>query len=250
VAYRVHPGVATAITTAAGPDIRDATDAGLAAYWEAVSPEAWEREGGEDSGLVVAAGLAAAPYLLRRAGWDTAVTLLDDAIVRDGSPGVVAAALPALRRTAAAAGTPGHRSVLARALWYAGRGEAGPLLRDTLAAAAAAGDYRLASFIAGDLADLLRDAGRLGEALAVAGQMAGYTGPGQVLRACLRREIDVSGRWYRGLLRDSGEGADDDMTHLVPVQHVNDGRGVQVRFGGILQLAHATSCAGVAWRQA
>jgi hypothetical protein len=175
VAYRVHPGVATAISTAAvGPDIRDATDAGLAAYWEAVSREAREGEGGEDSGLVVAAGLAAAPYLLRRGDWDTAADLLEDVIVRDGSPGVVAAALPALRR-AAATGTPYHRFVLARALWYAGQGEAGPLLRDTLAAADAAGDYRLAWVIAGDLADLLRGAGRLGEALAVAGQMAGYS---------------------------------------------------------------------------
>jgi CHAT domain len=175
VTYRVHPGVAAAITTAAGPDIRDAADTELAAYWEAVSRRAREGEGGEDSGVVVAAGLAAAPYLLRRADWDTAADLLDDAILRDESPGVVAAALPALRRTAAATGTPWHRSVLARALRYAGQGEAGQLLRDTLAAADAAGDYRLASAIAGDLAGLLRDAGRLGEALAVAGQMAGYS---------------------------------------------------------------------------
>jgi tetratricopeptide (TPR) repeat protein len=175
VTYQVHPGVAAAITTAAGPQIRDAADAELAAYWVTVSRRARAGEGGEDSGVVVAAGLAAAPYLLRRADWDTAAALLDDAIVRDGSPGVVAAALPALRRTAAATGTPYHRFVLARALRYAGQAEAGPLLRDTLAAADAAGDYRLASVIAGDLAGLLRDAGRLGEALAVAGQVAGYS---------------------------------------------------------------------------
>ena len=30
--------------------------------------------------------------------------------------------------------------------------------------------------------------------------------PGQVLLACFRGETDVSGRWYRSLLRDSGEG--------------------------------------------
>jgi tetratricopeptide (TPR) repeat protein len=176
VAYRVHPGVAAAITAAASPGIRDPADAGLAGYWTAVSQGAREREGGEDSGLVVAAGLAAAPYLLRQAGWDTAAGLLDHAIRRDQSPGVVAAALPALRRIAEATGAPWHRVVLARALWYAGQAEAGPLLRETLAAAAAAGDYRLASVIAGDLADLLSEAGRLAEALAVTGQMAGYTG--------------------------------------------------------------------------
>jgi tetratricopeptide (TPR) repeat protein len=175
VTYRVHPGVAAAIITAAGWDIREAADAELAAFWVTVSRDARAGEGGEDSGLVMAAGLAAAPYLLRRGDWDTAAALLDDAITRDESPGLVAAALPALRRTAAATGTPGHRSVLARALWYAGQAEAGPLLRDTLAAADAAGDYRLASVIAGDLADLLLEAGRLGEALAVAGQKAGYS---------------------------------------------------------------------------
>src|SRR6202453_2162483 len=53
--------------------------------------------------------------------------------------------------------------------------EAEPLLRDTLDAAVTSGDYRLASAAAGDLADLLRGAGRLGEALAVAGEMAGYS---------------------------------------------------------------------------
>ena len=173
VTYRVHPGVAAAITAASGPDVRDAADTRLAAYWTAVSRQA--REGREDSGVVVTAGLAAAPYLLRQADWDTAAALLDHAIRRDRSPGVVAAALPALRRIAEATGTPVHRVVLARALRYAGQAEAGPLLRDTLAVAVEAGDYRLASAIAGGLADLLREAGRLGEALAVTGQMAGYS---------------------------------------------------------------------------
>jgi CHAT domain len=175
VTYRVHPGVAAAITAAASPDVRAAADTGLAAFWAAVSEGAREREGGEDSGLVVAAGLAAAPYLLRQAGWDTAAELLEDAILRDRSPGVVAAALPALRRIAEATGTPWHRAGLARALQMAGQAEAGPLLRGTLEAAAAAGDYRLASVIAGELVALLRGAGRLGEALEVNGQMAGYS---------------------------------------------------------------------------
>jgi tetratricopeptide (TPR) repeat protein len=176
VAYRMHPAVAAAITAATGPGVRAAAYTGLAAFWVVVSGQAREREDGEDSGLVVAAGLAAAPYLLRQAAWDTAADLLEDALMRDQSPGVVATALPALRRTAEATGSPYHRFVLARALWYAGQAEAGPLLRDTLAAAAAAGDYPLASAIAGDLADLLREAGRLAEALTVTEQMAGYSG--------------------------------------------------------------------------
>jgi hypothetical protein len=49
------------------------------------------------------------------------------------------------------------------------------MLRDALAAADAAGDWRLASFIAGDLGGVLLSAGRLAEALAAIGQKAGYT---------------------------------------------------------------------------
>ena len=61
VTYRVHHGVAAAITAATGLGIRDAADTELAAYWAAVSRGARERESGEDSGLIVTAGLAAAP---------------------------------------------------------------------------------------------------------------------------------------------------------------------------------------------
>jgi hypothetical protein len=176
VEYRVHPGVAAAITAAAGPGLREVADGVLAGFWVGAAGEAMAGEGGEDSGVVVAAGLAAAPYLLRRADWDTTADLLEDALMRDQSPGVVAAVLPALRRTVAAAGIPWHRSVLARALWFGGQvAEAESLLRDTLRAAATAGDYRLASAVATDLVNLLRGAGRLGEALAVAGEMAGYS---------------------------------------------------------------------------
>jgi hypothetical protein len=181
VTYRMHPGVAAAITAGSTPGIRDAADTELAAFWVTVCRRAREREDGEDSGSVVAAGRAPPPdilrhpHLLRLTDWDTAANLLEDALMRDRSPGVVATALPALRRIATASGTPVHQAILARALWFAGQAEAGPLLRDTLQAAVGAGDYRLAAAIAGDLADLLREAGRLGEALEVAEQKVGYT---------------------------------------------------------------------------
>jgi tetratricopeptide (TPR) repeat protein len=178
VTYRVHPGVAAAITTAAGPVTRAAVDAGLASYWVAVAGSAREREGGEDSRRLVAAGLAAAPYLLRRCDWDTAAALLDRALLRDDSPSVVQAALPALRRTAAAIGTPQHQFVLARALRRAGQAEAEPRLRGALDAAAASGEYRLASAIAADMAGLLREAGRLGEAVRTADQAVWYSKQG------------------------------------------------------------------------
>jgi tetratricopeptide (TPR) repeat protein len=175
VAYRVHPGVAAAIAAGAAPEVGAAADAELAAFWQDVAYQAQEREGGEDSARIVAAGLAAVPYLLRRSDWGTARVLLDHAVVRDGSPGVVQAVLPALRRIAAATGAPVDSSVLGRVLRTVDRAEAEMLLRGALGAAAGAGDDRLASAIAGELVNLLRDAGRLGEALDLAGQQAAYT---------------------------------------------------------------------------
>ena len=153
--------------------MRDVADAELAAFWVTVADQARAREGGEDSGLVARAGLAAAPYLLRRGDWATAGSLLENAAIRDGSPGTVQAALPGLRRVAAATGTPADTGRLARALRRVDPGEAERLLRAALAAAD--GDYRAASVAAGDLVNLLEDAGRLAEALAVAGQKAEYT---------------------------------------------------------------------------
>ena len=173
--YRVHPVVAAAITLAAGPQIREATDAELAAFWEAVANHAREREGEEDSGLVARAGLAAAPYLLRRGDWATAGSLLERATIRDGSPAMVQAALPTLRRIAAATGTPEASGVLARTLRSVDPGEAERLLRDALYAADSTGDNRGGSVVAGEMVSLLVDAGRLEEALHIAEQAASYT---------------------------------------------------------------------------
>jgi tetratricopeptide (TPR) repeat protein len=175
VSYRMHPGVAAAIAAAASPEIRAAVDTELAAFWRAVAAQAEEREGGEDGGVIVHAGLAAAPYLLRRRDWRTASTLLQYAIMRNASPSVIQAALPALRHIADATRAPVDSAVLARALGTVDRAEAEMLLRDALRASAEAGDYRLASSSAGDLVNLLYDTGRLGEALDLVGQKAGYT---------------------------------------------------------------------------
>jgi hypothetical protein len=54
-------------------------------------------------------------------------------------------------------------------------GEAERLMRSALEAAVSAGDYRAASPTAADLVNLLRDGGRLGEALEVARQKTDYT---------------------------------------------------------------------------
>jgi CHAT domain len=176
VAYRVHPGVAAAITAQAGQAVREAADAELAAFWREVSRQAREREGGEDSDGVVRAGLAAAPYLLRLGDWDTAAFVLEHAVLRDGSPGTVQAVLPSLRRIAAATGKPKDTGRLGRVLAVVDAGEAERLLRGTVDAAAGAGDFRIASAAAGDLVNLLMAAGRLAETLAVADQKADFTG--------------------------------------------------------------------------
>jgi hypothetical protein len=174
-AYRVHSGVAAAITAQAGQEVREATDAELAAFWDAVFEQAREREDGEDSGLVVQAGLAAAPYLLRRGDWDTAAFLLEQAALRDESPGTVQAVLPSLRRIAAATGAPEAAAGLALVLAGVDPGEAERLLRGAADASAEAGNYRLASAAAGELVNLLMGAGRLVEALAVADQQAEFS---------------------------------------------------------------------------
>jgi hypothetical protein len=176
VLYRMHPGVAAAVQAAAAPEVRAAADTELGAFWESVSGQVRQREGGEDTALVVQAGLAAAPYLLRLGQWDTASTLLEHAAMRDESPGVVQAVLPPLRRIAAATQAPDDYGVLARVLRFVDPAEAERLLRDAIRAAAGSGDYRVASAAAGGLVNLLRDAGRLGEALEVAGQKTGYAG--------------------------------------------------------------------------
>jgi hypothetical protein len=175
VVYRLHPGVAAAIAAGAEPETGAAVDAELAAFWEAVSGQAREGEGGEDTGLVVRAGLAAAPYLLRRRDWDTASRLLEHTVIRDGSPGTVQAVLPSLRRIAAATGTAKDQAALARALATVDPAQAGQLMRGALATAAGNGDYRLASATAGNLANLLLGNGRLREALDVLTVKADYT---------------------------------------------------------------------------
>ena len=175
-AYRVHPGVAAAITAQSGQAVAVAVDTELAAFWQEVSRQARQRAGGENSDLVVRAGLAAAPYLLRRSEWSTAGSLLDQAVLRDWSPGTVQAVLPSLRRIAAATGAPEDAGRLARVLLDVDAEEAERLLHRSIDAAAEAGDFQIASGAAGVLVNLLMVAGRLAEALAVAEVMAEFTG--------------------------------------------------------------------------
>jgi tetratricopeptide (TPR) repeat protein len=175
VRYRIHPGVAEAVRAAALAELRTAVDSELAAWWRAVAVRALQREGGEHSQTVVYAGLAAAPYLMRLHEWDTAAVLLEQAGRRDQTPAAVQAALPHLRRIADITNAPDAIRVLARELARVDPAAAEPLLRDALDRAVTAQEFRTASRIGGDLANLLKDTGRLREALEVIDRMAGHT---------------------------------------------------------------------------
>ena len=71
--YGIHPGVAAAGRDLAGTGFQKAADTELAAFWAAIAEHAREREAEQQtSGMVVRAGLAAAPYLLRLGFWEKA----------------------------------------------------------------------------------------------------------------------------------------------------------------------------------
>lgn len=178
VGYRIHPGVAEAIHAATPEQVSTAVDALLAAWWSSVARWGIEQErAGRDTGqVVVRAGLAAAPYLLRQHHWDTAGYLLEQALARDVcSPITAQAVLPLLRRIAEATGQPGHLVVLAKALRNVDPAEAETLLRRVDDQVSTSGDHRVASGAAGELVNLLLDHGRAREALTFADQIIEHT---------------------------------------------------------------------------
>ena len=174
VRYRIHPGIAEAVHAATSEPVTAAVDAQLAAWWTgfAVWGIEQERAGQDTSQLVVLAGLAAAPYLLRCHDWNTAGLLLEQARMRDTcSPVTAQAVIPSLRRIAEATGEAKNLGVLAAVLRQVDPLEAETLLRRVYDQASISADHQLASGIAGELVFLLRDQGRLHEALDVADKM-------------------------------------------------------------------------------
>jgi tetratricopeptide (TPR) repeat protein len=173
--YAVHPGVAAAGRAQAGTPFRDAADIETAAYWATVFRYASGEndDGTVHTGLLVLAGLAAVPYLIRRQQWAAAGTMLEHSFVSDPSRANAAAMLPAIQEIAEhearAAG------VLARVLAVLDPAEAERQMRSHVDAAVTRGDYRGASVTTGRLADLCRASGRLAEALNLTEQQAGYT---------------------------------------------------------------------------
>ena len=174
--YGIHPGVAAAGRTRAGQDFRDVVDTKLGAYWAMIGQYAREREEeARTTGLVVRAGLAAAPYLMRREEWSTACSLLERAYHRNPSRATAAAVLPTLQAIAATGQIPSAGAVFAEALEMIDPAAAEIQMRAVRDAAVSRGDYRSASAASGRLVYTFRDSGRLAEALAVADQMIEYT---------------------------------------------------------------------------
>lgn len=171
--YRIHPGIAEAIHCATPEPVAAAVDTELAAWWAGAAQWGIEQErAGQDTGqIVVSAGLAAAPYLLRRHDWDAASYFLEQARARDSySPIIAQAVLPPLRRITEATGEPNDLYVLASALIDVDSAEAETLLRRVYDQATTVGDLGLASAAAGGLVTLLRDQGRLRDALTLIDQ--------------------------------------------------------------------------------
>jgi hypothetical protein len=177
--YRIHPGVAEAGRDHAGGQVQQVVDTVLANFWRQMFRQARGAEGGEAGVLLLRAGRSAAPYLLRLEAWATAGQLLEEVVFRDHSPTTVQAVLPLLRRIAQATrGTDDElvaAGVLAIALLSVDPEAAEQQLREVLDRAVAQQSWGRASAIAGNLVNLLRDAGRVEEALAVAERKADLT---------------------------------------------------------------------------
>jgi hypothetical protein len=178
--YAIHPGVAAAGRDLAGTDFQEAADTELAAYWASIAQQAKDHEAEQQtSRLVVRAGLAAAPYLLRLGTWSQAGDMLDDALMRDSSQATASAALPALRTIATAVkGTDSELIAagwLARALLGINPAAAAQQYQEMLAAAVARKDYQSASGAASELIFFQMQTGRLAEALKLAEDKVGYT---------------------------------------------------------------------------
>ena len=186
VPYRIHPGIAEAIHAGTPEKVTAAVDTQLANWWTDVARRGIEQEhAGQDTGqIVVRAGLAAVPYLLRLHAWDPAGYFLEQARIRDRySPIIGQAILPPLRRIAEATGRPKDLGVLAAALITVDSAEAETLLHCVYDQATTVGDLHVASVAAQDLVTLLRNQGRLRDALTLIDQKIEHTreaglGPG------------------------------------------------------------------------
>jgi tetratricopeptide (TPR) repeat protein len=191
-AYPIHPAVATAGRADAGRPFQEAVDEEAVIYWV----ENFKQASGDTAeGLVltdvlVRAGLAGVPYLVRHQRWAAAALLLETALLRNPSRSNAAAMMPAI--TQISGHDPGQGSVLASALELRYPGAAGSVLRASFDAHVQEGDYRAASATASQLMYHSLNGGLLAEALAFADQAINHvrqagTGPWTQMLAEVQR---------------------------------------------------------------
>ncbi len=175
--YSIHPGVAEA--GRADKDFQAAVDNELALFWYTGFKKGLESDEEGGGGLVVYAGLRAAPYLMRLGEWGAAADLLEKVMYRDNSPATANLVLPLLQ--AIGCKTEGDETLIlqgrmAKALRNAGRlEEAEKAFRESMAQAEKIRDFRSASTLATDIINILRVHGRYPEALELVDKMKEFT---------------------------------------------------------------------------
>lgn len=172
--YAAHPGVATAARAHAGRQFRDTVDTEIAAFWRyGVEHGSGTDSTAPDTELIVRAGLAAVPYLIRQERWYDAAYMLEQAFNRDPTRASAAAVLAAI--TYISRHEPRAAAVRASVLMVVDPAIAETDLRATVEDAVARADYQAASASAGRLVDLYRLTGRPTEALTQVDQQIYYT---------------------------------------------------------------------------
>ena len=187
----VHPGVAAAGRAAAGEQFRYFADTEVSGFWATVFGQASGEDGGSvNTAVLVRAGLAAVPYLVRRQQWDLAAALLERAFLADPARGVAVAVLPAARLIADS--QPRHALLLSTILRVIDPAPAYGEMKRYLNTAVNAGDHRAAAAAAARLGGVCLTDGRSSEALTWMNDAAAYTqraglGPWSQLGAETRR---------------------------------------------------------------
>ena len=167
-AYSIHPAIAAAGRADAGLPFQEAVDVEAAAYWIDNFRQA---SGDTAEGLVltdilVRAGWAGVPYLLRQQRWAAAALLLETALLLNPSRSGTAALIPRVRQIVAH--DPSQAPVLARALEVRNPGTAGTILLTALEGQQQDGDYYSASATASQLVYHCLNGGLVADAFAFA----------------------------------------------------------------------------------
>jgi hypothetical protein len=194
--YAVHPAVAGTGRMEAGKPFQGAVDAEASRYWAGVFSRATGgTDEATDTGLLVRAGLAAVPYLMRQEQWMAAAGALERAFNRDPSKFNASAVRPAIEQIAARERR--ATGLLARVLLVIDHGLAENLMRGYMKTAVTRDDYSAAALAAMWLVDFCWRRGRISEARKLADTMIGYTrqaghGPWTVLHDEVQRLQVVS----------------------------------------------------------